>query len=244
MAPQEKAAARPQIEDLAAHPARRKRAWEELDRKLDQALECTFPASDSFQLSTLAPVTHEPTHADVVREAVAVFEHAEDYQNAIDELLSSGFHRAALSLLAGEHAVAEKLGRRYRKISSLADDPTIPRAAYVSMEAIGDANGGLIGGLMYVGAVAAAGAVVASGGTLAAVIGATVLAGGTGGALGSILTKWLDDHHAHYLQAQVDRGGLLLWVRTRDADEETRAVEILRKHSGVYVHVHALPAAV
>ena len=37
-------------------------------------------------------------------------------QSAIDELLSSGFHRAELSLLASEHAVVEKLGHQYTKV--------------------------------------------------------------------------------------------------------------------------------
>jgi hypothetical protein len=80
--------------------------------------------------------------AYTVREAVGVFNHPEDLQSAIDELLSSGFDRAELSLLASEHVVEQKLGHRYEKVSLLADDPTIPRAAYVSSEAIGGAEGG------------------------------------------------------------------------------------------------------
>jgi hypothetical protein len=136
-----------------------------------------------------------------VREAVGVFNRPEDLQAAIDELLSSGFDRAELSLLASEHAVEEKLGHRYERVSALADDPTIPREAYVSTEAIGGAEGGLIGGLMYVGAAAAAGAIVISGGTLATAIGATAMAGGAGGLIGSILAKWVGDHHSHYLFA-------------------------------------------
>jgi hypothetical protein len=86
--------------------------------------------------------------ARIVREAVGVFNRSEDLQDAIDELLSSGFDRAELSLLASEHAVEEKLGHRYEKVGALAEDPTVPRAAYVSTEAIGGAEGGLIGGLM------------------------------------------------------------------------------------------------
>jgi hypothetical protein len=185
------------------------------------------------------PAEHE---ARTVREAVGIFNRPDDLQDAIDELLSSGFHRAELSLLAGEHAVEEKLGHRYEKVKALADDPTVPRAAYVSTEAVGGAEGGLIGGLTYVGAVVAAGAVVASGGTLAAVIAAAAVAGGAGGLIGSVLAKWVGDHHAHYLQEQIDRGGLLLWVRTWNVEDEKRAVEILKKHSGHEVHVHALPA--
>jgi hypothetical protein len=84
---------------------------------------------------------------------------------------------------------------------------------------------------------------VASGGTLTAGVVAAALAGGTGGLVGSFLAKWVGDHHAQYLQDQIDRGGLLLWVHTRDGSLEKRAVEILEKHSGREVHVHALPAA-
>ena len=170
-----------------------------------------------------------------IPEAVGIFHRNEDLQDAIDELLSSGFHRSALSLLASETAVEEKLGHQYRKPGALADDPAVPRSAYVSPEA------GLIGGLLYVGAAIAAGVVVASGGTLAAIITAVVVAGGTGGLLGSVLAKWLGDHHANYLQQQIDRGGLLLWVRTRNVADERRAVEILKRHSGNEVHIHALP---
>jgi hypothetical protein len=176
-----------------------------------------------------------------VREAVGIFSRPKDLQFAIDELLSSGFDRAELSLLASESAVEEKLGHRYEKVSDLEDDPKVPRVAYVSTEAIGEAQGGLIGGLMFVGALTAAGGVVASGGTLAAAIIGTVLAGGAGGLIGSILAKWVGDQHGEYLHEQVDRGGLLLWVRTPDTKDETRAVEILRRHSGSDVHVHSLP---
>jgi hypothetical protein len=176
--------------------------------------------------------------ADVVREAVGIFHKSDELQNAIDELLSFGFHRAELSLLASEEAVEEKLGHQYERVRALADDPAAPRAAYVSTEAIGDAKGGLIGGLMYVGAVAATGAIVASGGTLATAIAAAVVAGGTGGLIGSVLAKWVGDHHAHYLQNQIEHGGLLLWVRTWTPADEERAVAILRKHAGDDVHVH------
>ncbi len=178
-----------------------------------------------------------------ISEAVGIFHRSEDLQAAIDELLSSGFHRSELSLLAGALAVEAKLGQ-FEQVKPLADDPAVPRSAYVSPEAIGDAEGGLIGGLVYVGAAVAAGIVVASGGSLAAIITAVVLVGGTGGLLGSVLATWLGTNHAHYLQEQIDRGGLLLWVRTRSIHDESRAVDILKKHSGGEVHVHRLPLEV
>lgn len=181
--------------------------------------------------------------AEALREAVGVFDDGETFDAAIDELLSAGFDRADLSLLAGEHAVEEKLGHIYEKVEELEDDTKIPRAAYVSRESLGDAEGALIGGLAYVGAVLAAGAAVVSGGTFAGAVAAAGLSGGAGGLIGSALAKMIDHRHADHLQAQLDRGGLLLWVHTRDPEHERRATEILAKHSAHDVHVHARPAA-
>ena len=171
-------------------------------------------------------------------EVVAIFHASDDLENAIDELLSSGFDRAELSLLASEDAVLEKLNHYYQPASEMADDPSVPRAAFVSSAAIGDAEGGLIGGLAYVGATLAVGAVVVAGGALTATIAAAVLAGGAGGLVGSVLARWLGHHHANYLGEQIENGGLLLWVRAWNPDDEVHAIEILRKYAGEDVHAH------
>jgi hypothetical protein len=176
--------------------------------------------------------------AESAREAVAVFDTADTLQNAIDELLSAGFHRAELSLLAREADVVSKLGHKYRKASELADDPSVPRAAYVSTEAIGDSQGAVIGTLIYVGAGLLMGPVAAAGGTLAAIAAAAALGGGAGGVAGTWLAQLLGDQRAQRIQQQLDHGGLLLWVRTWDAEREDVAVEILRRHGGRDVHVH------
>jgi len=177
-----------------------------------------------------------------IREAVGYFETAEALQSAIDELRGSGFGRAELSLLAGEKTVEEKLGHAYRKVSELEDDPKAARCCYVSTETLGDAEGGLIGAPLYIAATAAAGAILASGGTMAAAIIGAALAGGVGGFTGGVLARMIGDRHAKYVQEQLDHGGLLLWVRVWDAAHEKRAVDILKKHSGRDVHVHALAA--
>jgi hypothetical protein len=180
--------------------------------------------------------------SDAVREVVAVFHEAERFESAIDELLSSGFDRAGISLLASEQAVENKLGHRFAKTSDLMDEDDVPRSAFVSSAAIGDAEGALIGGLAYVGATVAAGAVVVAGGALTATIAAALIAGGSGGLLGSVLANWVGQHHADYLDKQIDRGGLLLWVRAWSAAEEKRAAAIMRKYCGGKVHVHVASA--
>jgi len=175
-----------------------------------------------------------------IREAVGVFDNAETMQAAIDELLSSGFDRAELSFLASESTVESKLGHMYEKVRELEDDSSVPRTAYVSKESVGDAEGGVIGALIYIGAGVLIGPVVAAGGTLAAIAGAAAVGGGVGGAIGTLLARQIGDRHARWIEEQLHHGGLLVWVRAWDADREEQAKEILLRHSGRDVHVHAL----
>ena len=189
------------------------------------------------------PNGQEPGSATAVREAVGIFADEQSYQRAIDDLLSSGFDHGDISMLAAEKTVQEKLKHTYTQTSDLADSTQsdVQRRHYVANESVGNAKGVMIGGLVYVGALVAAGPVILSGGTLAAGIAAAAVAGGAGGFLGGVLSKWLGDSEGKLIQTQLENGGLLLWVHTRDAEHERRALEIMERHAGKDVHMHTLP---
>jgi hypothetical protein len=172
-------------------------------------------------------------------EVVGVFHEADELESAIDELLSTGFDRAQISLLASERAIEDKLKSRRQPVTRLADDPIAPRTPYVSTAAIGDAKGALIGGLTYVGATSAIGAVVMAGGALATILIAAVVAGGAGTLLGSILARLVGQHHADNLNEHIESGGLLLWVQAWEPEDEPLAISILRKYGGIDIHSHA-----
>ena len=175
----------------------------------------------------------------IVTEAVAVFDDVRALDGAVHELRRAGFRKSDISLLATEHAVEKKLGHRYERVEELEDDPNAPRTAYRTRASVGDSEDMIVGSLTYLPTVVAAGTVVASAGVVAAAVTGTAIAGAL---IGTVLARWLDQHHADRLQEQLDRGGLLLWVRVRDDDAERRALEILRRHSAHDVHVHQLPA--
>jgi VIT1/CCC1 family predicted Fe2+/Mn2+ transporter len=172
-----------------------------------------------------------------VPEAVGVFDSVETLQQAIYDLYIAGFSRHDISLLAHEDAVREKLGRAWWRSEALEDDPDAPRAAFVSEEWIGELEGYIAGGFFFVGSYVA---LAALGGpaTLAASIAAVAVGGGVSGILGTLLARRVGDRHKAYYAEQVAHGGLLLWVRVRDAARERVAVEILKGHSGRDVHVH------
>ena len=84
----------------------------------------------------------------------------------------------------------------------------------------------------------AAGTVVASAGAVAAAIVGTAIAGAL---LGTVFTHWMDQRHADWLQGQLDRGGILLWVRTADEERERQALDILTRFSAHDIHIHEIP---
>jgi hypothetical protein len=177
-----------------------------------------------------------------IREAVGVFHDERSLQSAVDTLLISGFDRSCLSLLANQRTIDSKVGHRFEKVADLEDDPAVPKRAYVGIDSRTEGEAAIVGGLFYVGAVAAAGVIVASGGTATAALIVGAVVGGGGGLIGVALVQSLEHRHANQLQAQLDRGGLLLWVRTPAPEDERRAVDILRAHGADDVHVHDLPA--
>ncbi|HRK95878.1 MAG TPA: hypothetical protein PK694_06115, partial [Rhodospirillales bacterium] len=63
----------------------------------------------------------------------------------------------------------------------------------------------------------------------------------SGGLIGTLATRWVGRDRAKEIQSQIDKGGLLLWVRARDRAHEERAVAVLNRHSAGDVHVHDLP---
>jgi len=177
------------------------------------------------------------------REAVGVFHDEGALQDAVDELLISGFDRSSLSLLASERAVQQKLGHRYEKVTEIEDDLLVPRIAYIGKDSRTEGEAAMISGLAYVGAVGTVGAIVASGGTVAAAILGAATVGGLGGLIGAAFARFMEQHHARHLQEQLDHGGLLVWVATRGPDQEKKACKILKRCSAEHVHVHDLPKA-
>jgi hypothetical protein len=190
------------------------------------------PSSEQTMTSfTEAPLT----------EAVAAFDTVRQLQAAIDELLESGFDRAELSLLADSDTVDSKIGRM--AVAAVEDDPASPRGPYVSPEAMGAAEGGIIGSLLYIGGTATAAVIALAGGPISAIVLGGVAAGGLGGLVGSGLAALMGLHRAAFFDEQLARGGLVLWVRTWSPERERRALDILRRHAGQDAHVHAFGGA-
>jgi hypothetical protein len=173
-----------------------------------------------------------------VREAVAVFDDPDRLENAMSDLQSNGIDRSNLSLLA-HPSLAERLPARSQDV---ADDPATPRESAVTDTDI--RQGRVLGTSLAatIAALAAAGITVATGGIAAATVAAAAAAAGGVGVVGALLGRRLGEDQEAFLDAQLARGGVLLWVRTPDADAERRTLGVLRRHSA-HVCLHDWPGS-
>lgn len=181
--------------------------------------------------------------APTVREAVGIFFDSKHLHEAVDDLTSAGFVFADLGLLAGQHTVKQRLGEFYSQMNESADSAEGPSIAFVAEKSMGDTVHAFLGTLFFVGTTAASGAVVAS----AAILGGSLLPAVAGvaalGAIGGAMSLVIHQGDAEHLEEQVDEGHLLLFVRTKDAAKETKAVEILSRHGAYEAKVYEAPAA-
>ncbi|MCK6418294.1 MAG: hypothetical protein L6Q57_05065 [Alphaproteobacteria bacterium] len=175
-------------------------------------------------------------HPHENREAVGIFDSQSHRDAAIAELEITAFPRHDISVLGSESELRRRYGTGGVPLHRLEDNAQAPRAVSIRPEEKIIARGFVIGICAYVGGcIVAIAAQTLNPLSLLAAIAAGSLAGA---ALGGLIAYLF----GHYLQKQISRqiqkGGLLLWVRTGDAEKEKIAMKILRKHGARDVHVH------
>lgn len=188
-------------------------------------------------IAPASPDAHIPA-TEGTREAVGLFTTSEALQTAIRDLEGTSFPRHDISVMASETELEKVFGTRTVTPTMAMDNDATPREAPARPEEKTIGAAAMIGGASYIGAMAlalAAGAV-----TFPAIVGAVILGGVGGGAVGAALTKILGDRFTHHIDDQLKKGGLLLWVRTPDKTTEDLAVSIMKRCGGQDVHVHEI----
>ncbi len=178
-----------------------------------------------------------------VREVVAVFQDAKDLEAAVDDLEKAGFVQTNISIMADSKVVADKLGHRFEPIEEMEEDPKIPRRTFVGKADRAVEETVAIGLPLYVGAMAGAVAVVASGGAAAMALLAAAAGGAVGGSLGGVLAAAIGKAAADRIEDNVRQGGILLWVAVANPEAEKRAIDVLTRAGGKDVHAHEIEQA-
>ncbi|BCI72493.1 hypothetical protein SPKIRA_33230 [Sphingomonas paucimobilis] len=176
-----------------------------------------------------------------VREVVGTVHNLELLESMVVALSAAGFDKSDIDLMASREAVLGKLPAIYADPISLAEIPDLPRRELVTRDEGTTVTGLVFGTLMPLAALGAALPVVASGGALAAVLAATAAGGAAGAGIARVVRKViLGGVGAEALERDIRGGGLVVFVRARDAAAEERAQEIMRKAGALNVHIHEI----
>ena len=189
-------------------------------------------ADSTYSSDTAMPVP------GVFKEVVGVFMSHDDLQRAIRELEGTSFPRQDISVMGGRSELERVFGAKVIPPEFAIDNPDTPRQAPSRPEEQTIGVAGMIGGTAYVGAMALA--LTAGAVTFPAIISAAVIGGISGGTLGAILTKLLGDRYNRHVEQQIEKGGLLLWVRTPDSEREDLANRIMITNNAYQVHMHQI----
>ncbi len=166
-------------------------------------------------------------------EVVGIFSSIEDLDQAVNELFIHGFDQSSLSVLANEELIRRQLKKNYKRIDELADDANVPRSAFYAEENFSIAQGAILGILIFIGVITAAAMVIMKGSSIffASMVVGTIIIIST--LLATIVTKY----HKKYLEQQLKKGGLLLWVRLRDKLLKNKVIWILKNNNARNVHL-------
>jgi hypothetical protein len=155
------------------------------------------------------------------REVVGIFTRRSDLDQAVKDLLTAGFARSDLSVLASHDS-----------IDVAAPDSKSWRDRLV----------GLVGELKYEGPLVTAGLIALAAGEVGAVIAGLIAAGVGGVALKELMGEITARPHSEEFARSVAAGSIVLWVDAPGPDQEQRATAVLTRAGATNVHVNERPA--
>ena len=164
-----------------------------------------------------------------IREVVALFDYEEEMLDTIDELEGKGFDRSEISIMPHLDEVEHVLGHNVKDIFETSNDPDTPRGFPLDHASWGDAQGVLIAGPFLAGAFAVTIFGASSGLSFLNTALLALMTGIIGGIIGYLIILLLKKRHSNNVNAQINRGGLAMWVHIRDNAHARRAVRIFNR---------------
>jgi hypothetical protein len=174
-----------------------------------------------------------PSEQDIItfqiHQVVATFAEAEHFEDAVEAVKAMGFDRSQISLVASHDAVEAKIASRLQHSGKKFDDSAIPQGISTDRDTVKTERTMAIGLPAYIGGAGAGLAIVATGGALAIAAGVAAVGAAAGAGIGTLLAKAISEHHAHFLEKQLQMGKLLLTVDLDNIEREGLVVEALKR---------------
>ena len=167
----------------------------------------------------------------------AIFDDVGWFRDVLRSLLAAGFDASDVSVLAPHDALADHFDDRIPSPEQLADSPDTPREDLAREAAVAAAAHAIAEGLSMIGAIGAAGMAYAVGGPVGV---ATTTGAAVESSVEGVLSGFVNESYSGRFEQNLADGGLVVWVRVRDAERAEAARAVLAEHGGA--HIHAVPS--
>jgi hypothetical protein len=178
-----------------------------------------------------------PDKEAVYRNVVGVFIEGSSIEEAIAQLKQCGFEKKDLGLMAQGTAITDKLHDLYEEVAWDPDSDEQPEYRFIEKQSVKSSASAFLGGLGVVASAAVSGAVVASAAVIAGPVGAATAGAAAVGGVGALASTIISESDAQRLQAFLEEGHLLLFIHSKDNDQEEQAKAIMSGMSGVETDV-------
>jgi hypothetical protein len=171
------------------------------------------------------------------KEAVGVFNNKQDLDKAIADLEAAMFPRHDISVIGSKAKMEERFGSESVPPELLEDNPRAPKEASIRPEEKTIASAVLIGVPAYIAGCLAG--VLVNPASPVVLISAVTFGSVVGAAIGGCFWYGIKVYMDNRVQEQLDKGGLVLWVKTSEPEQEEKAKVIMKDHGARDVHFHA-----
>ena len=214
----------------------------------ERGIEATATHTDGERAEAGETAQDKEILRAAVHELVGTLAAPKVLVDAVGALENAGFHGEAISVLASAERAREPIVSLFRALVAAKADSRTPKTPSSGGEARTDIEAAAPAMPFYIAGPGSTFAIVAAGGALAAAIGATMMSGtasagpaavSTGALLtDALLTGAVADRHEHSINAELARGGLVVWVRAADKTDEERARIVLAGFHASDVHIY------
>ena len=172
--------------------------------------------------STPTDPAQGPSHTTSVQEVQGFFPNDAAMQSALSELGMAGYDRSDFSL------PEEQASQSFGTPTEGADNPT-DSTDKAQLRTLGTGMAG------YIGAVAVAGATIATGGAAGLAVAAAAAVGAGGAAAAEVVGQAADKAQAEARDKQGAEGKLILAVRVRSPEQAAQVTELMQKSGATKV---------
>lgn len=172
-----------------------------------------------------------------MKEITGVFNDKASLDEAVERLKLFGVTKDDISLLATEKQIKRNLGADYQSVLELRDRSDLPRISYISEKSLFSMESIFITFVSYVGIAIAVAFAIYKHKSVGFDVAIAFTVGLFMNFIAIIISGIIRKRYGDYVERKLDKGGLLFWIKIREADNLRNIYKCLKENSAQNIRV-------